>query len=95
MRAISTSAGRQKHFPTPIPSSSRFVNLITYLDASVTSFLVRNMISAVAWVPKGVAKLTPVVAQPTADELRAIREHRHENDGDDANSRYFNLQQQI
>ena len=51
------------------------------------------MISAVAWVPKGVAKLTPVVAQPTEDELRAIREQQvhgiAEDDDDEADSRYF------
>ena len=53
------------------------------------------MISAVAWVPKGVAKLTPVVAQPTEDELRAVRELKGrgitENGDEDADSRYSQL----
>ena len=86
----SAAASRQQRSPAPILYSSHFVNPTTYLNASVKSLQRRNMISAVAWVPKGVAKLTPVVAQPTEDELRAIREQKgHENDDDDANSRYF------
>ena len=33
-----------------------------------------QMISALAWVPRGVAKAVPAVAQPTEEELAATRE---------------------
>ncbi|GLC43281.1 hypothetical protein PLESTB_001490200 [Pleodorina starrii] len=42
------------------------------------------MISAVSWIPKGVAKAVPTIAQPTEEELEAMRAQLEaEGDGDD------------
>ncbi|GFR40931.1 hypothetical protein Agub_g1587 [Astrephomene gubernaculifera] len=41
------------------------------------------MISAISWIPKGVAKAVPTVAQPTEEELEAMRAQLEAEAGDD------------
>lgn len=56
------------------------------------------MISSVCWVPKGAAKTTPIAAEPTEEELEAMKaaalkaqESRGEGD-DDSRSAFLTLQ---